>query len=254
MKKYKSIGTICVKDSLNIVYALCKIEYILFEDLKFKYIFTPNYSVIELLDDKLFQGIPGLNLELRKDEYIRDNINPIFISERVPSEKREDYYELLKELNMDFMDPIKFLISTKKQYVGDNLFVVSYEDKKTIRIENDTNSLSFVRQLIENICLGNNIILNNEEINDSNRNIFYNYFIEIYKKMYDSYKKNQQKGIEKAKIEGKYAGRKPINVDLLKFNYLENKLKNKEITRQELLNELGISKDKYYRLKKNSQN
>ena len=53
MREFKSIGNICIKDNLNIIYVLCKIEYILTEDEKFKYIFTPNYSVIDLLDNKL---------------------------------------------------------------------------------------------------------------------------------------------------------------------------------------------------------
>ena len=103
--------------------------------------------------------------------------------------------------------------------------------------------------MLENICLGNDITIGSDEINDSNRRIFYNVFLEIYEKLYKAYKASQKQGIEKAKKAGKYAGRKPIIVDTIKFIDLEEKVKNKEITRQELMKQLGISKDKYYRLR-----
>ena len=50
---------------------------------------------MDLLPNNIFQGIPGLNLELRKDKYVRKNMTPVFISERTPSAHREDLWELL---------------------------------------------------------------------------------------------------------------------------------------------------------------
>ena len=91
MKSSVSKGIICLKDELNIEFRVCVIEYILNEDETFEYRFYPNYDVISLLSDNLFQGIPGLNLDLKKEVYIRKNILPVFISERVPSKNREDY-------------------------------------------------------------------------------------------------------------------------------------------------------------------
>ena len=256
MREFKSIGNICIKDNLNITYVLCKIEYILTEEKKAKYIFTPNYSVIDLLDNNIFQGIPGLNLDLRKDKYVRENITPTFISERVPTPNREDYYELLKEVNMDYMDPIKYLILSDKRYSGDTLFVIDYYDRKTVvmDIDNYRNSIAVIKNIVSNLTGGNNIKINDEIIDDTNRKTFFNIFYKIYEKMYDSSKEKQKEGIEKAKQEKKYKGRKPISVDILKFDYLEEKVEKKEITRQDLMKELGISKDKYYRLRKNSQN
>ena len=95
MKTYISKGKICIKGHYNLIYAVCDITYQLNEDDSFKYVFEPNYSVIELTDTSFFQGIPGLNLDLKKKEYIRTKI-PTFISERVPSRNREDYVELLE--------------------------------------------------------------------------------------------------------------------------------------------------------------
>lgn len=71
MKTYISKGTICIKGPFQLIYAVCKITYQLNEDDSFKYVFEPNYSVISLLDSSIFQGIPGLNLDLKEKEYIR---------------------------------------------------------------------------------------------------------------------------------------------------------------------------------------
>lgn len=132
MKTYYSRGLIVVKDKFNITYLLSKIEYFYNEDETFKYVFTPSYSTISLLKSDIFQGLPGLNLDIKKEKYERINRVPVFISERVPNKNREDYYELLKEVNMEYMDPIEYLIRVKGQYFGDSYFVIAYKDKEKI--------------------------------------------------------------------------------------------------------------------------
>ena len=64
MKKYISKGTICIKGSYGLIYAVCNLTYELNNDDTFRYIFEPNFSVINLLDSTIFQGIPGFNLDL----------------------------------------------------------------------------------------------------------------------------------------------------------------------------------------------
>lgn len=130
MQTYLAKGIICVKDELNIEYRVCIIEHLENEDGSFEYRFFPNYPVIDLLNSDVFQGIPGLNLELKEKVYIRKNILPVFISERVPSINREDYYEILDEVNMKFLEPIEFLIRSKQRYSGDHLYVIKYEEKR----------------------------------------------------------------------------------------------------------------------------
>ena len=71
-------------------------EYEEFEDETYEYRFYPNYEIIGLLNDDIFQGIPGLNLDLRKEVYIRNNMTPVFISERTPGPNRENLYEMLE--------------------------------------------------------------------------------------------------------------------------------------------------------------
>ena len=257
MKTYESKGYICVK-KYNLIYYVCKITYILNEDEKFKYIFEPNYSVIDLLDTKTFQGIPGLNLDLRKEEYIRDDRIPTFISERVPSEKREDYQELLAEAQMDYMDPIIYLTRVNKKYSGDNLFVMPYKEKELIIFDKNgeitDNNNTRIKRILENVCIGNDIKINNQIINDTNRKMIYDMLIDGYVKTYELNKKLQREGIERAKSLGKYQGRKPIDVDKLMFLELLEKVENKKMRPIEAAQKLGISIDKYYRYKKKLQN
>ena len=255
MKKYISKGTICIKGSYGLIYAVCNLTYELNNDDTFRYIFEPNFSVINLLDSTIFQGIPGLNLDLKKEKYIRTK-TPTFISERVPSKKREDYVDLLAKVNLEFMDPIEYLIRTKEQYFGDFLFVRQFEERKKVSFDNfsgkQTNA-ALMKEILSNICLGNDVSINKQIINDDNRKIFHDILIYFYSRTYNLNKENQIKGIEKAKKEGSFKGRKPIKVDEMLFIEFLDKVKNKELNPKEAANHLGISIDKYYRLKNKLQ-
>lgn len=170
MNSITTSGLICIKDNLNIEYVLCKLDYIFNDDDTFKYIFTPYHDVIDLLNSDIFQGLPGLELNFKKKEYIRENIQPVFISERVPSNTREDYYDILASLKMDYMNPIEYLIKTKESYSGDNLYVISYTERETVNLNNiikKCNSLGIIKIILNNLAKGNKLILNNTEINNS---------------------------------------------------------------------------------------
>lgn len=253
MRQFKSAGTICVRGPFSLVYALCDLEYQLDESGSFIYTFTPNYSVIDLLTTDYFQGIPGLNLDLKKQEYIRENQTPTFIAERVPSENREDYYDLLSRANLDFMDPIKYLINTSEQYSGDELFVINKHQKEVVSFKDfcghNTNA-SLIKKILLNICLGNDITINNQTINDENRKIFYDVLLALYSRSFKTQKESQKEGVEKAKLNGAYKGRKPVKVDTMLFLEMLEKVSNKEINAKEASAKLGISIDKFYRLKK----
>lgn len=250
MKEYISKGIICIKDKYDIVYHLCVITYILYEDDTFEYIFEPNYSVVGLLPTSFFDTLPGINLDLKKKKYIRKNITPTFISERVVGKNREDYFELLKERNMDFMDPIIYMIRSKKQYSGDRLFVVEYKDKNIVNIDikNDkTNMAGYIKKILLEIGKGNDIRIVDTSINDDNRKQIYNLLYTLYSKSIDYNKKKQKEGISKAKSENKYKGRKPIRIEGFKVLEMANRVKNKELSSKEAAKALGISIDKYYR-------
>ena len=70
----------------------------------------------------------------------------------------------------------------------------------------------------------------------------------LYEKMLSSRKAVQTEGIQLAKTNDKYKGRKPVYVNMIFFTDLLNQVKNKEISVVEASNKLGISKDKFYRL------
>ena len=172
MKSVTTSGLICVKDKLNIEYSVCKIDYIINEDDTYKFVFTPYYDVIDLLGSDIFQGIPGLNLDLRKEEYIRENMRPVFISERVPSEKREGYRDFLKKVGMDYMDPVEYLIRTDYKYSGDNFYVIRYKEREKVFLDNipsESDSIELIENTIDNISHGNEVYLDNgNNINDKN--------------------------------------------------------------------------------------
>lgn len=119
MREIVTRGDICLNDEYNLTYKVADITYTEREDESFVYEIKPNYSVISLLNSKDFQGIPGLDMDLRKESYIRENVIPVFISERTPARNREDLWALLKECNMQYLNQLEWLIRTNTRYSGD---------------------------------------------------------------------------------------------------------------------------------------
>ena len=78
--------------------------------------------------------------------------------------------------------------------------------------------------------------------------------MDLYSRSYELRKEKQKGGILEAKNNGKYRGRKPIEVDEMKFLDLLSKVEEKEMSPKEAASILGISIDKYYRIKKKLQN
>ena len=75
------------------------------------------------LPTSIFQGIHGLDMSMRLERYYRVNMMPYFISERTPSEKREDLWELLEEVGLDYYDRFEWLLRTNMRCGTDNLIV-----------------------------------------------------------------------------------------------------------------------------------
>ena len=163
MKSVITSGLICVKDKLNLEYFLAKIEYQVNEDETFEYRFSPYYNVIELLDSSIFQGIPGLDLDLKKEVYIRKNKTPVFISERAPSENRENLIEMLESVDMDYLNQLEWLIRTNLKYSGDNMYVKRYENNENVEIPliNNLNTNSLLKRILSEICKGNTVTFGN---------------------------------------------------------------------------------------------
>lgn len=60
-------------------------------------------------------------------------------------------------------------------------------------------------------------------------------------------KQRQREGIEIAKTQGKYTGRKPIEIDWTKFGQLYGEWKSKNITGRDFMRKMGLSANTFYR-------
>jgi hypothetical protein len=251
MKNIITSASICLNDKYGFVYRVCRLDYILNEDDSFSYIFTPDYSVIDLLSNDLFQGIPGLNLDLRKEVYIRENSTPVFISERTPSENREELFELLAKCDLKYLNRLEWLIRTSTRYSGDNFYVIRYEPKATLFYEDiiasENRASLTINNILNNICLGNIIVTNDFSINDANRKGYYSLLMPLFEKEKLFLINKRVSGIKESAKYGIYRGRKPILIDKLKFEEVAKDFQSKKITQKEALEILKISKSTFYR-------
>lgn len=260
MKEHKVEGLICLKDDLGIEYMVSGIEYILWENEEFEYRFIPNYQIIDLLDSSVFQGIPGLDLSLREYSYTRRNRVPVFISERTPAANREDLWNLLEDCDMQYLNPLEWLIKTDTKYIGDRLYVrkAEYEniycqkiiDTKALKLN---RTVDIIRKLLDYICFGYDVEYDGFIISQSNRKDCYNLLYRLYKKETKHLKQLQKDGIEKARTEGKYRGRKSIQVDDTKLFEVCRKYKNKQISANEAARLLNMSKSTFFRRLKKTE-
>lgn len=259
MKEHTTRGIICLKDDYGIEYHVSKLTYTIFENEEYEYQFIPNYAVIDLLDTSLYMGIPGLNMDLRKEVYTRKNMEPTFITERTPSKNREDLWELLDSVGMTYLNRLEWLIRTNLTYSGDRFYVIR-DDGDDLNnmfdfsfVGDIKNSYHLQRKLLDLICAGYTFKFENLEINDSNRKAYYDLLYRLYKKEGDRLKKAQTIGIEKARRDGKYKGRKPIHIDFVQFDKVVKDFERKKIDANEASKQLGISVPTFYRKLKEDQ-
>lgn len=239
MKKLTTKGFICLEDEYKFIYKIAIIEYEEWEDGSFNYIFRPFYNVVDMLPNHLFQGIPGLDLSLKKATYERKNIVPTFIEERTPSQNREDLWKLIEESGMQTLNRLEWLIKTDKKYVGDNFFVIPFEGKDFIRYQeksmydlvNRSNNLT--KKLLEIICFGDYLYTDDIIIDDKSRFYYYKLLMPMYIREFEHNKNLRMYGIKKAKSQHIYKGRERIKLDPLLFDkvandYLLNKISVKQ--------------------------
>ena len=121
---FESVGIIKAIDEKGSSYSVGEIAYQRFDDQNYQYVFTPYWNEIDSLPTEIFDGIPGLNMELRLEHYYRVNMTPSFIEKRTPSLAREDLWELLEAVGMDYYDRFEWMLRTNKRCGDDNLIVV----------------------------------------------------------------------------------------------------------------------------------
>ena len=253
MRKLTTMGFICLEDDYKFIYKIAKIEYEEWEDGAFNYIFRPFYNVIDMLPDHLFQGIPGLDLSLKRAVYERKNKVPTFIAERTPSEHREDLWALMEESGMQALNRLEWLIKTNKRYSGDRFFVMPFDGEDAVSYKAHSmydlvrRSDSLNKKLLEIICFGDYLYADDIIIDDKSRLYYYRLLMPMYIREFERKKRLRMRGIEKAKEQNVYKGRGQIKIDPLLFDRVANDYLHGKISADQASLVLKISRATFFR-------
>lgn len=191
-----------------------------------------------------------MNLDLKKESYIRENITPVFISERAPERNREDLWELLKQCDMQYLNQLEWLIRTDTRYSGDKLFVQRPENKsikvESVRMLGDRSAV-ICRKILEVICYGDIVTSSTFVIDDKNRKQYFDLLMVLYsteRKFLDS---RRSDGIAASAKKGNYKGRKKARIDKLAAQEIFLDYAIKKISSKEAAEKLGVSKSTFLR-------
>lgn len=271
-------------------YSVGEIVYEEYGEADFQYIFIPYWHVIDGLPSELFQGIPGLDMEARLSRYYRVNREPVFITQRTPSRKREGLWELLESVGLDYYDRLEWLIRTNMRAGNDNLIVerdnncgvsvegmeseivLEYERNNddsiqrflayakkikqiTLTTKGDLGSSprEFNKNLLRILSSGNTISTQDRSFSVAQTEVPAMLKLLLAQKALDrDFRKiRQQEGILTAKEQGKYKGRKRIEVNKLVLKQTMEKFERKEIDLEEAMQLTGItSRSTFYRRRK----
>lgn len=270
---YTNAGVIKAVGKYGEKYSVGKIEYQTFFNEEYQYIITPYWDVIDGLDSSVFQGIPGITMELRLEKYYRVNMQPVFITERSPSRNREDLWELMESVGLTYYDRFEWLIRTPLTCGNDNLIVeryreevleftyeeavknpeqIQYGDRIVIPSQStiSPNPSVYTERLLR--FLGTGAVISfakeNIRIDVENRDSIMMILRQQYYAGRLLARQKQKKGIDKAKQRGEYRGRKRISVDEDRLMSVAELFHAKKITEKQAMDRLGISsRSTFYR-------
>ena len=97
---------------------ICKISYFDNDLDTYEYVFEPLDQVLDTLNPTEFKGIQGIDLRLRKEKYVRKNLQPVFIFERNPIRKKKNFRELQRVGDVSLLE---YIAKSNMSYFGDNL-------------------------------------------------------------------------------------------------------------------------------------
>jgi len=251
--------------------SVAQIDYQEFDEENFQYVISPYWDIVDGLPASVFQGIPGIDMDLRLKDYYRVNYIPTFISERTPSESREDLWELLESVGLDYYDRFEWLLRTNMRAANDNLIVERRRMEETVK--------QFASGVISGLQYGDKVIVESlETIADTTAGLADGMFsivaggVDVITQsgqvLVDAMTRaamvpymitqriisrreratNRQEGIEQAKKKGKYTGRKPIEVDENTLRQVAKELDEGLITVEEAMKRVKInSRSTFYR-------
>ena len=251
--------------------SVAQIDYQEFDEENFQYVIIPYWDIIDGLPASVFQGLPGIDMELRLDHYYRVNYIPVFITERTPSENREDLWEILESVGLDYYDRFEWLLRTTMRAANDNLIVERRRESSIVE--------RFSPERLPALQYGDRVIVDSlEQIGDTTAGFADNIFtavtngVDIVSQDGDvlvgmiarsamvsvavtqrilerrEYASKRRAGIEQAKKNGKYTGRKPVEVDEKVLRQVNQELKAGLITVEEAMKRTKIgSRSTFYR-------
>lgn len=251
--------------------SVAQIDYQEFDEENFQYVISPYWEIVDGLPASVFQGIPGIDMDLRLERYYRVNYIPTFIAERTPSENREDLWDILESVGLDYYDRFEWLIRTNMRSANDNLIVerrrstqvteqfetgvltkLQYGDKVVVdSLETFADTASgFADGIFMALTSGVDVVNSNGQIlmDASTRRAMASFVVAQRIIMRKEHASNRRDGIEKAKSKGKYNGRKPIEVDEKVLRQVVDEMEKGLITVEEAMQRTKIpSKSTYYR-------
>lgn len=253
MKSVCTSGSICLDSKGSIRYLVAKIDFTEYEDGTFRYEIWPNWPVIDLLESPLFQGIPGIDLTLRRDVYVRENQIPVFVSERAPAPNREGLWEQLEAVGMDYFNQLEWLIRTDTRYIGDELYVVRRENEDMSPFDlNEAmamarNTEHLLRMLLEALAQGRPVIQAGVEVSSEQRKALHSLARGLFDKSWSYREERRRSGIKRASAEGSYRGRRPIAIDQLVLSEVLARYEEGSLSAKDAADMLGVSLSTFYR-------
>lgn len=269
---YTNSGIIYAVDHNGYKYAVSRIDFERYDEQNFQYVFIPEWGVIDTLPASIFQGIPGLDMSLRLRKYYRVNMTPYFISDRTPSEGREDLWEFLEGVGLDYYDRFEWLLRTDMRCGTDNLIVeraqkgrlILYKSIKGIPDDlqpDDCIVIKGFQSIATTSCqLRKNLLkilrsdaqiwdeLEDYHFTEDECSLLLNLLMLQDFMENAQWKQHQQEGVARAKNDGKYVGRKRITIDENLFRQVAEEFRGHKITEQEAMSRVGIaSRSTFYR-------
>ena len=251
--------------------SVAQIDYQEFDEENFQYVIIPYWDIIDGLPASVFQGLPGIDMDLRLDRYYRVNYIPVFITERTPSENREDLWEILETVGLDYYDRFEWLLRTTMRAANDNLIVerrresqvveefrpgilsdLQYGDKiivDSLETIADTTA-GFEDRIFKAVTNGVDIVSQNSDVLVGMMVRSAMVSVAVTQRILErrEYSSKRRAGIEQAKKNGKYTGRKPIEVDEKVLYQANKELKAGLISVEEAMRRTKIgSKSTFYR-------
>lgn len=121
---YRQQGIIkAIDESTGVRHPIGRLTYEHFWNEEYQYIFELDWDAIDRLPKGVFCGIAGLDWDLRLPKYYRVNMTPSFMKQRTPDKNREDLWEMMASVGLDYYDRFEYLLRTPMKCGNDNIVV-----------------------------------------------------------------------------------------------------------------------------------